>query len=367
MTNLPVTGTFNVTCIYGKKGNLWSSGYHKGIDLTCSNLNIYSSCDGVVKTVGWDSNGWGQYVRVEESTTKKIHIFCHLVRGSVKVSVGQTVSRTTILGTMGTTGNSTGVHLHFQIEDAKRNVYDPTEWLGIPNVKGTYNSNDYHIPTAKPEVKEEPKGDVPKVEIKEPVKDDVPTKKFKDEANISVWAKADVNKVVKEGIVLGDDKGNFRPNDPTTRAEMAAIICRGWKNNPVLKKTVATASKPFNDVSSAAWYYNDVETCRKAGIIRGDENGKCNPSQAITRQDAIVMIMRVKYTDAQLAAMDVNALIAKCGFKPTDFDLTANYAKPAMAVALGHIVKGDGNGAINPTKMITRQEIAVVVARALNL
>ena len=344
MTNLPITGTFSVTCIYGQKGNLWSSGYHKGIDLVASNKNIYCTCDGVVKTVAFDKNGWGQYIRVQENTTKNIHIFCHLVTGSQKVTVGQKVNRSTILGTMGTTGNSTGVHLHFQIEksNSNRTVCDPTEWLGIPNKKGSYNSKDYQVGI------------------------DV-LKNIKDKAAISSWAKPYVEKVVANNIMVGDDNGKFRPADSITRAEMSTVICRGWKNNSILNKVSPNASKPFKDVASTAWYYKSVETCRKAAILRGDENGNCHPMKSISRQDAIVMIMRLKYTDAQLSVVDVNALIKKSGFKPIDFDRVADYAKPAMALALGSIIKGDENGAINPTNTITRQELAAIIVRELNL
>ena len=360
MTNLPVTGTFKVSCEYLRKGNLWSSGYHKGIDITCNNRSIYCTCDGVVKTVGFDADGWGQYVRVEEKKTKRIHIFCHLVKGSVKVKVGQAVSRATILGVMGTTGNSTGVHLHFQIEksNTNRTVCDPTEWLGIPNKKGTYNSKNYQIDTAK---------------NKETKKDTTTTtttkaqNTLKDSAKIANWAKTHVNKVVASGIMVGDDQGNFRPDDFITRAEMSVVICRGWKNSKLFSTVSKNASKPFKDVVSTAWYYKYVEACRKAGIIRGDADGNCNPSNSITRQDAIVMIMRMKYTDAQLAKLNVNALVKKSGVNPTDFDKVSNYAKPAMAAALGSLINGDGNGAINPLKAITRQEMAVILVRALKL
>lgn len=201
MTNLPVTGAFRVTCEYGRKGSLWSSGYHKGIDLVCDDRNVYCTCDGTVKTVGWDPNGWGRYVRVQEKTTGLIHIFCHFVRDSVRVKVGDPVSRLSVLGTMGTTGNSTGVHLHFQIEDAYRTVYDPTSWLGIPNAVGSYHSNDYQIK-------------------------EVDEMAYKDEASIPAWAKDAVQKVTDAGLMLGDDQGNFRPNAPITRAEMAVLAAR---------------------------------------------------------------------------------------------------------------------------------------------
>jgi hypothetical protein len=148
---------------------------------------------------------------------------------------------------------------------------------------------------------------------------------------------------------------------------VASIIYRGWKDHPIFKKTAANISKPFKDVKSTAWYYKAVEACRKAGILYGDTNGNCNPTAPIKRQDVIVMIMRIRYTPAELAAMDVNALIKKSGVKPIDFDQVSNYAKPAMAIALGDLINGDHRGAINPTATITRQEAAVVFVKALKL
>lgn len=203
MTNLPFTGKFKVTCEYLREGNLWPSGYHKGIDLTCGNTDIYCTCDGKVKTVGWDAAGWGRYVRVEESTTKRIHIFCHMVKDSVKVKVGQKVSRVTFLGTMGSTGNSTGAHLHFQIEKSNkdRTVLNPTNWLGIPNKVGKYDSADYQIK------------EVEKVA-------------YKDQKSIPAWAKDAVDYVTEKKLMIGDDRGNFNPNKPITRAELAVVLQR---------------------------------------------------------------------------------------------------------------------------------------------
>lgn len=57
----------------------------------------------------------------------------------------------------------------------------------------------------------------------------VTAKKFNDEAKIPSWASDAVKKVSAAGIMVGDDKGNFRPNDPVTRAELAVAIARAHK------------------------------------------------------------------------------------------------------------------------------------------
>ena len=198
MTNLPITGAFSVTAIYGQTGPYWANG-HKGIDLVAGDLRIFATCDGTVRLIAFDEDGWGQYVSIDGDEGYR-HIFCHLVKGSVKVKVGDRVSRLTVLGTMGATGNVTGVHVHYQLQRGNT-VLDPTTYLGIPNKVGSYHSKDYQIQ-----------------EGKEPM--------FKDQNSIPEWAEDAVESVAKKGLMVGDDQGNFRPNDPITRAEMAVILSR---------------------------------------------------------------------------------------------------------------------------------------------
>lgn len=146
MTNLPVTGIFNITCEYRRKGN-WIAGYHTGIDITCdSNDLIYSTCDGIVSRVDTDKS-YGKFVTIKEETTGNYHWFCHL--SEQKVSVGQKVTRVTVIGIMGATGNASGKHLHFEIRDNTNkygNDLNPCDWLGIENkVQEDLDSEHYKV------------------------------------------------------------------------------------------------------------------------------------------------------------------------------------------------------------------------------
>lgn len=136
VTNLPVNGDFNITAIFGQTGKYWST-YHKGIDITAAQKDIYSVCDGEVTVVGWDENGWGRYVSVKPKGFDRIRIIvCHLVKDSVKVKKGDSVNRLTRLGKMGATGNCSGVHAHIEMR-IDNNPVCPSEYLLIPNKKCT--------------------------------------------------------------------------------------------------------------------------------------------------------------------------------------------------------------------------------------
>ena len=53
-------------------------------------------------------------MQIQESGTGIYYRYCHMVTGSVTVSVGQSVNTSTKVGVMGNTGNSTGTHLHLE-------------------------------------------------------------------------------------------------------------------------------------------------------------------------------------------------------------------------------------------------------------
>lgn len=148
MTNLPLTGKFNITAIFKQvNASLWKTlGFHTGIDFTGSD-NIYATCDGIVDSINY-SSAYGNYIIVKEDGAQRYHYFCHL--SSTKIKKGAKVNRTTIIGIMGATGNVTGKHLHYEIRKQKTplvesNLINPAEYCEIPNKVGSYNSENYQI------------------------------------------------------------------------------------------------------------------------------------------------------------------------------------------------------------------------------
>lgn len=143
-TNIPLTGNFQVTCEFKRKGN-WAAGFHTGIDLYSNNQSIYGTCNGAVSATGFDKS-YGKYIVVKNSEEENYHWFCHL--SEIYVIVGEKVTRTKVIGKMGSTGNSTGTHLHYEIRQ-KCNCYgkveNPADYMKIPNKVGMYNTNNYQI------------------------------------------------------------------------------------------------------------------------------------------------------------------------------------------------------------------------------
>ncbi|MBM7442468.1 LysM peptidoglycan-binding domain-containing M23 family metallopeptidase [Streptomyces sp. HB132] len=102
----------NVTTQYRASGASWSSGYHTGSDFqAASGTNVRSIGPGTVVSAGW-SGSYGNEVVIQHSDGMYSQ-YAHL--SSLEVSAGQTVTGGQQLGLSGSTGNSTGPHLHFEV------------------------------------------------------------------------------------------------------------------------------------------------------------------------------------------------------------------------------------------------------------
>ena len=172
---------------------------HKGIDLTLwrgySALSaIGAAWDGTVTDVrdgveGFDTvRSAGNRVTIDHGdgvVTK----YYHLANGSIPVQVGDSVAAGQVIGQMGSTGYSTGAHLHFQLE-IYGEVVDPLPFL-----------------LGEEDIPEE----IPAEEM-----DNIPAE----------WAEEAVAWAVENGILYGDENGNYRLHENCTREMMLVFLYR---------------------------------------------------------------------------------------------------------------------------------------------
>lgn len=74
--------------------------------------------------------GYGYFVKMR-GVSGATHLFAHLVEGSIQVKKGDTLKQAQKLGIMGTTGASTGIHLHWEVRG--RVPVDPIKWMERQN------------------------------------------------------------------------------------------------------------------------------------------------------------------------------------------------------------------------------------------
>lgn len=112
---------YRVSPITGGTGD-----FHRGQDYVAQcGTSVMAAATGTVTFVGWHQYGGGNRVVVDHGNGLET-TYNHL--SSFNVTEGQTVSRGDVLALSGTTGASTGCHLHFEVQ-VNGEVVDPTGWL----------------------------------------------------------------------------------------------------------------------------------------------------------------------------------------------------------------------------------------------
>ena len=109
------------------------SSFHKGLDMNPgAGTPIRAVAGGVVRlATAYDNGGLGVHVIIDHRIGGKLvsSLYAHMVQGSLAVHQGQTVAVGQRLGSVGTTGQSTGPHLHFEILLGGVTPTDPYAWL----------------------------------------------------------------------------------------------------------------------------------------------------------------------------------------------------------------------------------------------
>ena len=141
----PFKGTNRVTSPFGYRTSpiYGTAELHKGEDITTTGTwpgpdwQVRECTGGTVLRV--TSDKWrGNYVDVQTSPGV-FERYQHM--HEIYVKPGQNLPQGTLLGMAGKTGDSTGVHLHFEVQ--KNGVaINPEQWSDVPNRKGSYAGND---------------------------------------------------------------------------------------------------------------------------------------------------------------------------------------------------------------------------------
>lgn len=122
----PFTGDYPITQRFGE--TITDPKGHTGIDYACpTGTPILASEEGTVIWAGWRNGGYGYCVFLKHPDGM-VTIYEHLLQ-DIPVQVGQQVQQSQVIGWSGSTGNSTGPHLHFELRDAEGKAVDPMYYL----------------------------------------------------------------------------------------------------------------------------------------------------------------------------------------------------------------------------------------------
>lgn len=118
----PIHG--RLTSYFGPRNlGMGTSSFHRGIDIAApSGTPVGAARAGTVTFAGWSTQGYGNLVRVRHADGSEAW-YGHF--SSISVSVGQYINQGDSVGRVGSTGLSTGPHLHFEVHEPNGNARDP--------------------------------------------------------------------------------------------------------------------------------------------------------------------------------------------------------------------------------------------------
>jgi len=125
---LPVDpGAYHLTAGFGEYSGLWSH-FHTGLDFAApTGTPIHAVANGVVTSVGYDGAYGNKTVITLDDGTELW--FCH--QNSYVVNVGDEVHAGDLIGYVGSTGNTTGPHLHLEVRPGAGDPVDPYQALVV--------------------------------------------------------------------------------------------------------------------------------------------------------------------------------------------------------------------------------------------
>lgn len=158
------------------------------------------------------------------------------------------------------------------------------------------------------------------------------------------WAVNEISYMSDKSVLQGN-LGNFRPEDPVTKAEFVKIenYTFGLKN---------TSNHSFADVSPSKWYYTDIMKAATNGYLTTKGNF-VYPDADLTREEACALIMRYLGVEPKSSY----STFADAG------QISGEYLPYVIAATENNIIKGYPNNTFRPKNTITRAEASTIFYR----
>lgn len=164
------------------------------------------------------------------------------------------------------------------------------------------------------------------------------------------WTEDTIVRWVNEGYIYGYSNSMFRLNQPISRAAFVALANRAFGFS-------SSAEISFQDVPPSYWAYEEIQKGVAAGYVCGDDTGMFRPDDAVTRQEAAVMLAKINH----LPIVSNLSLLGGYAYGAS----IADWAKPCVgAAAKAGVMIGFPNGPFGPGAFMTRAEVVAALDRA---
>jgi hypothetical protein len=168
------------------------------------------------------------------------------------------------------------------------------------------------------------------------------------------WARPFVEALAKRGIAVGSPDGSFRPDQPVTRAEYAALVQKAFDNQE------SQGSIAFTDVPSDFWAVPSIDAAVKQGFLKGYPNGSFQPNKEVSRLEVLLSLVNGLGLPRPDKPEEVVTLFQDSAKIP-------QWAVPAAGTAAESniVVNYPSLDQLKPDQPATRAEVAALIYQAL--
>ena len=168
------------------------------------------------------------------------------------------------------------------------------------------------------------------------------------------WAQTFIQELASRDIIKGFPDGGFRPNDPVTRAQFAAMLSKAVNKAPIRGGTT------FVDVDSNYWAASAIQKSYTTGFLSGYPGNVFEPTQNIPRVQILVSLANGLNYSASQAPETILQTYADASGIP-------NYARNSVAAATENrlVVNYPDVQYLNPNQSATRAEVAAFIYQSL--
>jgi hypothetical protein len=188
----------------------------------------------------------------------------------------------------------------------------------------------------------------------------VPTKTQIAQANLNDyagnWAEPFIKVLIDKNIIVGYPDGTFKPDQPVTRAEFAALLNKAFELPPIRE------SITFKDVPTNYWAAAVIDKAYRSGFLAGYPNKTFAPGQNIIRIESLVSLANGSKLQPDGSPDRVDELFADAAQVP-DYGRNALLAATQKCVSVS--VSYPVNKNYDPNRIATRADVAASIHQVL--
>lgn len=174
------------------------------------------------------------------------------------------------------------------------------------------------------------------------------------DVSISYWARPFIEKLAEKNVIKGFPDGTFKPDEPVTRAQFAAIVRQAFERN------ASRQYQGFADVPSNHWAQPAISKAYSTRFLSGYPDNLFKPNQEIPKVQALVSLASGLDLEPKAPPKQVLSSYKDAADIP-------DYANQGITAATesGFVVNYPNANFLNPNQQATRAEIAAFVYQAL--